>query len=99
MHRDVPIPRRIHLYGLLKVPLQHPCTRPICLIDDKDIRYLDEACLHGLNHVSTLWSQHDDNGIGNLHDCQLGLPHTHGLDNDPVKPHGIQQIDHLTRRS
>tara|TARA_Y100001968_G_C19212040_1_gene645232 strand:+ start:238 stop:774 length:537 start_codon:yes stop_codon:yes gene_type:complete len=59
--------------------------RPVCLVDPKHIRSLQEPGLHGLNYITRLWNQQHHNLISDPHNLQLGLANTYRLNNHAIK--------------
>ncbi len=65
------------------------------LVDDEQIGHLHHPGLERLDPVARLGHQDEHGDVRHPRDVELGLPHAHGLDQDPVEPRGVEQIAHL----
>ena len=65
------------------------------LVDDEDIRDLEDAGLDHLHAIAQVRGQHHDGGIRDSRHLQLRLPHADRLDDDGVEAEGTQQADGL----
>ena len=74
-------------------------TRPIRLVDGEDIRDLEKASLHRLNHVAALRCEDDKDSVRQTHHRQLRLPDPDSLKNHAVEARRIEQVDNLARRT
>ena len=70
----------------------------IGLVDHEQIGDLEQPGLHRLDRVARLRRQNDEDGVGDLHHTELGLPDADGLDDDAIEADEIEQIDDLGRR-
>ena len=58
---------------------------PVALVDDKDIRDLQQSRLHGLDIVSCLRGQYDQGAVGQAGDLDLILSYAYRLDDDRIE--------------
>ena len=65
----------------------------IRLVDDEQIRDLQQARLDRLDVVSLPRSEDDEHRVGHPHDVNLVLPHADRLDEDRVAARGVHQVD------
>jgi hypothetical protein len=69
------------------------------LVHHEDVGDLEQAGLHHLHRVARLGHQDDDDGVGEPHDVELGLPDTDGLHQHDVDAERIQQTHPIARRA
>ena len=69
------------------------------LVHHEDVGDLEQARLHHLHRVARLGHQDDDDGVGEPHDVELGLPDADRLDEDDVHAERVEQAHHVARRA
>ena len=67
------------------------------LVDDEDVRDLQDAGLDHLHAVAQVGREHDHGGVGDGRDLELGLPHPDRLQDHGVEAERAQQPDRLAR--
>ena len=66
---------------------------PVGFVDDKEVANLQDAGLNGLDIISHARDGDHNGGMGGAGDLHLVLAHAHGLHQDKVFAHGIQDVD------
>jgi hypothetical protein len=67
------------------------------LVDDQDVRDLQDARFDHLDTIAQVWRQDHDRRVGHSRDFQLGLTDADRLEDDLVEAKGSQQPDRLAR--
>ena len=71
---------------------------PVSLVDHQDISHLQDAGFNGLDVVPHTGDGHHQGGVGGGGDLHFVLSHPHGLHQDIVLAHGVQDGDHRPGR-
>ena len=65
-------------------------ARAVALVDDDDVRHLEQPGLDRLDLVAHLGCLEDDRRVGGRGDLHLALARAHRLEEDDVEPGGVE---------
>src|SRR5262249_52348363 len=95
-------PERADVHGLLEVDDETLGSGEIALVDDEDVRDLEESGLHRLDAVARARTEDDEDGVRRGDDVVLRLPGPDRLDEVrfvPRRVHDVARVDGRARET